>query len=263
MISNLFNELLSRPLLNLLVLLYENITFFDLGLAIIVLTIIIRIVLFPLFHKIAYHQRLTQKIQPKIKEIQKKYKKDREKQTKAIMALYGEHKINPLTPFLLIILQLPVLLALFWVFREGFSEEALVGLYSFVPQPEVINNTLLGLIDLNERSMIIVVVAAAAQFIQGKLAAAPKEGADPKMANIAKQMVVIGPVMAFVVLLFMPAAIGLYWLTSTTFSIFQQIFLDKRLKEAELKKAKEQTKEQAKEQEKKKETKTEKNDKNS
>lgn len=247
MISNLFNELLSRPLLNILVFLYENVAFRDLGIAIILLTIFVRIVLFPLFHKIAYHQRMTQKIQPHIKRIQEKHKENKEAQAKAMMALYGEHKINPLTPFFLLILQLPILLALYHVFIEGISEKALTSLYSFVPVPDVINNTLLGIIDLDKRSLIIVFAATIAQFIQAKISSAPKEGADPKMAKIAKQMSFIGPVLAFVILMYLPAAVGVYWLTSTTFSIFQQMFLDRKLEAKETKEAKKRLKEAGKE----------------
>src|SRR3989338_7917009 len=117
----IFNELLHRPLVNLLAFLYEHPAFRDFGVAIIMLTVIIRLVLFPLFHKTAQHQRINQKLQPHIKKIQETHKDNREAQTKAMMALYSEHNINPLTPILLLIVQLPILIALYQVFRDGFS----------------------------------------------------------------------------------------------------------------------------------------------
>src|SRR3989338_3537665 len=118
--STLFNEVLYRPMVNILVLLYENITFGSLGIAIILLTLIIRIVLFPVFFKTAKHQRISQELQPHIKRIQEEHKDDKANQTKALMDLYKKHKINPLTPILLIVLQIPIIYALYVVFSESF-----------------------------------------------------------------------------------------------------------------------------------------------
>lgn len=228
MISTLFNELLHRPLVNLLVFLYDKVTFHDLGLAIVAMTIVIRIILFPLFHRLAHHQRMTQKIQPHIKKLQEVHKNDKEAQTKAIMALYSEHKINPLTPIFLVLLQLPILIALYNVFREGFSEKALEFLYPFIAAPTILNHHFLGLIDLNVTNFFVVVVATGLQYVQG-LVSAPKPGGDPQMAKIARNMLFIGPAITLVFLWNLPSALALYWLTSTAFSIFQQRFLDKKL----------------------------------
>src|SRR3989344_7727847 len=235
MFSTLFNELLHRPLVNLLVFLYEKVTFYDLGLAIIALTIVIRIILFPLFHKLAHHQRMTQKIQPHIKKLQETHKDSKEAQTKAIMALYGEHKINPLTPIFLLLLQLPILIALYNVFRDGFSEKALASLYTFVSEPASFIHTFLGFIDLNASNLLIVLIATGLQYIQG-MVSAPKPGGDPQMAKLARNMLFIGPGITLVILWNLPSALGLYWLTSTAFSIFQQRVLDKKLDAPEPKK---------------------------
>ena len=99
-----------------MIFLYENIPGHDLGIAIIALTVVIRIVLLPLFYKGAKDQAILQRLAPKIKEIQKDHKDDRAKQAQVMMELYREHKVNPLSQFLIIIIQLPVLIALYWVF---------------------------------------------------------------------------------------------------------------------------------------------------
>lgn len=236
--ATIFNELLYRPMLNTLVLLYENVTFGNLGLSIIILTLLIRIVLFPLFFKTAKHQRISQELQPHIKKIQDTHKEDKATQTKALMDLYKKHNINPFTPIFLLILQIPILYALFVVFSQSFgdtalSEKALSALYNFVPIPDHINFTFLSL-DLKVKSLILVLIATAAQFIQGKVSLIkPKKSLENKTLSqaeaIGRQMIFIGPLLTFVLLWNLPAAIGLYWLSTTVFSIIQQIMLNRHM----------------------------------
>jgi len=90
----LYTQFLYRPLLNLLFFLYNNV-YADLGVAIILLTIIVRVVLLPLFYKSAKDQTILQKIAPRIQELQKIHKEDKERQVKEIMAVYKEHRVNP------------------------------------------------------------------------------------------------------------------------------------------------------------------------
>ena len=106
--ANLFHLLLIDPLLALLVFLYTNITFHDLGVAIILLTLIIRLVLYPLFYKSLKQQAVLKRIQPHIQTLQAKHKDDREAQGKALMALYKEHGVNPLMSLALVFVQLPL-----------------------------------------------------------------------------------------------------------------------------------------------------------
>ncbi len=233
--ASLFNEILYRPLFNVLVLLYNSIALEDLGLAIILLTILIRIILFPLFHASLRHQRLAQELQPHIKKIQEKYKDDREAQTKAVLALYADHKANPLTPIILILAQLPILFVLFSIFKGGLNESSFNLLYSIIHKPEVINHTLLGL-DLSKRSIIIAVLATVAQYAQSKLSL-PKLKAGEELnqtERMGRNMVYIGPAITAVFLVTLPAALGVYWLTSSVFSIFQQVVINKMFSHGKL-----------------------------
>ena len=115
-----------------------------------------------MFYKGAKDQAIMQRLAPKIKEIQTNHKNNREEQAKALMGLYREHKVNPLSSFLLILVQLPILIALYQVFMKG-----LVG-------PDFLDLNFLGLIDLSKKSAIIVGLAAVAQYFQGKLSIIPK-----------------------------------------------------------------------------------------
>jgi len=90
-----FNTILYQPLFNALVLLYEFLPGHDFGIAIIVLTILIRLLFFPLMAKSLKSQKTLTELQPKIRDIQQKYKKDKERQAKEIMELYQREKMNP------------------------------------------------------------------------------------------------------------------------------------------------------------------------
>src|SRR3989338_1126413 len=225
----LFNEILYKPLFNGSVFLYNSVALGDLGLAIIFLTVLIRIILFPLFHESLRHQRLTQELQPHIKKIQETHKESKEAQTKAILELFSHHKANPLFPIILILIQLPILFMLFKIFNGGINEESLSFLYSFVSRPETINHTLLGLVDLSRTSFYIVILATATQYLQSILSIPKlKPGANLTQAEkIGRSMVYVGPVITAVVLINLPAALGLYWLTTTVFSVFQQVIINR------------------------------------
>jgi len=229
MISNLFHQLLYRPLFNALIFLYNTISVGDLGVAIIILTIIIRFILFPLFHKSAKHQAIMQRLQPKIKKIQHDHKEDKEKQAQALLALYREHKINPLSGIFLIFLQLPILLALFKVFNEGLSPESFTDLYSFINRPESLNTEFLGLINLSGKSIIMVGLSAVIQFVQGHLSLPKSTGDDDPAAKVGQYMIYVGPALTVLILLSLPAAVAVYWFTSSAFSIVQQLIINRSL----------------------------------
>lgn len=224
-----FNTILYQPLFNALVFLYNTIAFQDLGVAIIMLTVVVRVILYPLFYKSFRNQTLMQKIQPQIQKIQHDHKGNREKQAQAMMELYKQHKVNPFSGFLLILVQLPILIVLYRLFLEGITPDSFANLYSFVPQPAELHHIFLGLIDLGNKSIVIVVLAAVSQYLQGRLSL-PKTGDDQSPAvKVGKSMVFIGPVLTVLVLVTLPSAVGIYWFASSAFSIAQQILINKSL----------------------------------
>jgi len=232
-----FTEVFYRPLFNVLAWLYENVAFEDLGIAIILLTLAVRFLLFPLFHKTAKHQRVTQNLQPEIKKIQKKHKDDKETQAQKIMELYNAHKINPLTPLIALIIQLPVIIILYRIFIHGFSGDALNLLYPSIDLPDTPNQTFLGFVDLTERNMWIAGLAAIAQYVQGRLSiakASKNKGDQPSKAEkIGKNMVIFMPLLTLAILFNLPSAVGIYWMTTTLFSIGQQWLVNHSLNKEE------------------------------
>ena len=227
----MFQTIFFDPLFNGLVALYNTVAFHDLGLAIIFLTLIIRIIFLPLFYKSAKNQILIQRLQPEIQKIQHDHKDNKEKQAQAMMELYKKHQVNPFSGFLMLLVQLPVLIAIYQVFLQEFSPAVMGRLYSFVTSPTEFNTLFLGLLDLEKRSILMVGLAAIMQYLQGKLSLpAAEKGREPSPAEkIGRQMVFIGPVLTIVILSNLPAAVGLYWLITSVFSVVQQIYINKTL----------------------------------
>ncbi|MAF20584.1 MAG: hypothetical protein CMI55_02795 [Parcubacteria group bacterium] len=231
-IVDIFNQVLYLPLFNALIWLYNIIPGNDLGIAIIILTVLIRFIFYPLSRKAIRSQKVMSELQPKIKEIQKKCK-SKEEQMKQTMVLYKEHKINPVTGCLPILIQLPILLALYRVFFTGISDpEKLNNLYSFVAQPESLNVIFLGLIDLSERSIFLALLAGFFQFVQSKMIM-PKKSASQKQMKIGnidfsslmgQQMVYFMPLITIFIAWNLPAALPLYWVVVTVFGVVQQYF---------------------------------------
>ncbi len=220
--ATLFNTYIYQPILWLLVFIYQNLSFHDLGIAIVVLTVLIRLVLLPIFYKGAKDQTVIQKIQPHIKKIQLDHKDDKERQAKELMALYQKHRVNPFSSILFLILQLPIFIALFQIFTKEVGASVFGGHY------------FLGFLDLSTKNLILAAIAALLQYWQARIMINSKKsdgkekGKDMGMAN-QKMMMYMGPVLTLVVLFNLPAAIGLYWSVSNLFSIGQQFYINKKI----------------------------------
>ncbi len=225
--NGIFQTLFYQPILNLLVFLYN--IFGDLGIAIIALTIVIKLILLPLSKKSIKYQKATQDLQPKLSELKEKYKGDQQQLSAAMMALYKENKINPFSSCLPLLIQFPFLIAIFRVFRDGFAQNHLDLLYSFVANPGTINTMSFGVLELSTRSIILAVLAGVAQFVQAKMLLTKKpeiktnESRDEDMASIMnKQMTYIMPIITVVIGISFPAGLTFYWLLTTLFTIIQQ-----------------------------------------
>ncbi len=229
MLSLLFNEILYRPLLNVLVLLYQYLPGHDLGIAIIVLTVMIRLILFPLSQKSIRSQKALSEMQPKIDEIRKKYKDDKEKQSKALMQFYKENKVNPLSGCLPLVIQLLVFTALYRVLQTGLQPEKIHLLYSASYAPTSINMTFLNLIDLSVRNVYLAISAGVLQFFQSKMLMPkkPKKSGDVSSV-ISQQMTYFIPILMVFITLSVPGGVALYWVATSIFSIVQQYFLIKK-----------------------------------
>lgn len=245
-LSQFFFTFLYQPLLNILILIYNFLTFHDLGLAVIILTCLIRVLLHPLTVKSLKSQAEMQAIQPKIKEIQARLKGNQEAQARELMQLYQKEKVNPFSGCLPVLLQLPILIALYRAFLNVTKSEVLqAGLYGFMGQAQAIKPTLFFIIDLQNSAVVFIValIAGILQFTQSKMAlslgisnqvqkTAPGQNNKKELFGpmMQKQMVFMFPVITFLMLLQFGALIGIYWTFSTLGSLVEQYIIKIKMK---------------------------------
>ncbi len=211
---NIFNTLFYQPLLNALLFLYE-LQPAGLGGAVILLTLLIKIALFPLNRKSIKSQKALSKLQPKLKKLQKKYKDDKEKLGREIMALYKKAGVNPFSSLLLLVVQTPILIMLYRVFREA-------------PKREGINPYFLTL-NLSTSNTFLAIGGALFFFIQMKFTTPKSNPGDKKGTDFQemfqKQMQYFFPVFIFFILLKVPSAIALYLVVSGLLSILENYII--------------------------------------
>ncbi len=228
---NFFNNVLVYPLLNLLVFVYNYIP--DIGVVIILITVVVRLILLPSFHKSLKHQKALTALQPKMDEIKKKYKDDKEQQAKALMELYSVHKVNPLSSCLPLLIQLPILIALYQVFIRSLSGNSLSGLYPFIQDPGVINPMFINWLNLGVPNIPLAVIAGVAQYFQSRMMLPKTPGTDAASKMMSYQTLYFLPLITIFFGIKFPAGLMLYWIVTTLFGISQQYYIiRKEAKEA-------------------------------
>lgn len=228
--SSIFDPTIYYPILNLLVGIYNISPVKDIGLVIIVLTVMIRLILSPFMHKGLKSQKVLSGLQPKMNELREKHKDDRDAQAKAMLDLYKEHKVNPLSSCLPMLVQLPIFIGLYQVFNHALKNN-LDGLYSFVSNPGNIDPTFLGFVNLSEFNWPLAVLAGVAQYLQSLMIVKwQSSGTKDSMTSMMNtQMLYIFPLVTifFSWKLNLPAGLAVYWITTTVFSIAQQYYVQR------------------------------------
>ena len=226
---SLFNTLFYYPLFNLLVVIYNLIPGHDIGVAIILLTILIKLVLYPLSLKAVKSQKSLQDIQPKIEALKTQYKNEKEKLAAEMMKLYKEEKVSPFSSCLPLLIQFPFLIAIYWVFRNGLTSDGLDIIYPFVYNPGQLNPIAFGFLDLSQNNLILAILAGAAQFWQVKMLSVKKPAIKSQaskdegmMAEMNKQMTYFMPIITIVIGLSLPGGLMLYWMINAVFTVVQQ-----------------------------------------
>lgn len=232
MLVQIYNTILYQPLLNLLVFFYNVIPGHDIGVAIILLTIFIKVILSPFFIQSIKAQKRMQTLQPKIDELKEKYKGQQDKLGPALMELYKKEKINPLSSCLPLLLQLPFLIAVYQVFRTGLGSASLQMIYPFINNPGTINSVSFGFISLNHPSVVMAVLAGLAQFWQSKMMMVKhqtKSSAGGMSAQMGAQMTYIMPLVTVFIGASLPAGLTLYWFLMTLLSALQQLLIFRKM----------------------------------
>jgi YidC/Oxa1 family membrane protein insertase len=237
-----FTVILVQPIFNLLAVIYALVR--DFGLAIIILTIMIRGLLWPLVTRQLHSQRALQDLQPELKRIKDEAKGDRQLEGKLTMELYKEREINPFASFLPLLIQLPIFFALFVVLKDTVKPGEIAKLaYAPVqhlgPIQDIIHHsatfhpTFLGFILLTKPSWVLALLAGLAQFVQTKQITPQAQPGD-QQAQMMAGMVYVFPLLTFFIGLSLPAALALYWTSASLMAILQQyLVLNRDVEELE------------------------------
>ncbi|MBM4177684.1 membrane protein insertase YidC [Candidatus Gribaldobacteria bacterium] len=231
----IYYNFLFAPLLNGLVVLYYLCK--DLGLAVVLLTLLVKIVLFPLSFKTLKSQKQIQKINPQILEIKAKNKGNLTGQNAELMELYKKEGISPASGCLPLLFQLPIIIALYRVFSSGLTSETLSKfLYAFVPNPGDIPLKVFWIFSPESSFFIIVLalLAALAQFWQARISL-PAKSQKTKSQSFSfesamqKQTKFLFPLITFFIVYKTGLVVGVYWFFSVLFSLAEHYFLEKKI----------------------------------
>lgn len=259
---SLFDRILTQPILNLLAFIYNFVG--DFGVAIIIVTVLIRFLLWPLVKKQLHQSKAMREIQPELKKIRKKANGNKLLESTMMMELYREKNIKPFSSMLVLLIQLPILIAFYRVIQilAGGTYNATNGtnaaefIYPFLEHfgriPELIGGQhlmLFGVIDMAKvagaywPSLIIAALAGFLQFYQSKqimpdtgdskrLRDMFKDASKGKevdqsdmMAATSRNMIYFMPIMTFMIALALPGAVVLYYATTSLIAIIQQHFI--------------------------------------
>lgn len=234
MFNSIWMNFFYEPLYNSLVFLISHVPWSDVGIAVVALTVLVKIITFPLTQKSLKSQIKMREIEPELEKIKKDFP-NKEEQAKKTFELYKIHKINPLSGCLVLIVQLPILIALYKVFYSGlvFDENLM---YSFVHYPENLNTMFLGIIDIAKKSIPLALLAGITQFVQIRIsmpAYKAKEGDTSFKGELMKsmnmQMRYVMPVFIAFIAYTTSGAIALYLVVNNLVSAAQEIFIKKKL----------------------------------
>lgn len=264
---NIFELFIVQPIFNLLLFIYSIVPFADFGIAIIIFTIIIRFAMWPLVVKQLHQVKAMRKLQPELARIKKAAKGNKQLESMQMLELYKKHEVKPFRSILILLIQLPIFIALFQViqiftthresiqqFTYGFMQN-LPLVKDLLANPGSFNEKFLGMIDLTQHaispagiSIFLVILAGIAAYTQYLISkqtapttttkrlrdvlAEAGEGKEPDQAElnavVTGKMIKFLPFLMFFIMLSLPGALALYYVTSNVFAAIQQHFLLKK-----------------------------------
>jgi YidC/Oxa1 family membrane protein insertase len=233
MIRRAWNEFLYKPIFNTLIFFISKIPGHNLGWAIILLTLLIKLILLVPNQKALKSQKQLQIVQPQLDALKLKYKNDPQRLAKETMEIWKKYKVSPLGSCLPMLIQFPILIALFYVVRDGLNLMDPNMFYAPLKDfnLENVNPIFLGIMNLTKANIIVLpIIIGGLQFLQIRMSLAKTTSAgssNPAMPMMNNMMKYFLPVMIAVFTASLPAAVGLYWGTSTIFAIGQQFVVNK------------------------------------
>lgn len=229
----MFHTIFYEPVYNLLVIFLQVVPLHDIGISIILTTLVVKTILLPLNISATRSQHAIKKIEGELKEVKEKHKNNPQESGRKMMEIYKRENINPLSSLFAIILQIPIFFALYFVFAKGVSFDA-ESIYSFVKFPDSLHIEAFGILDVTQKSLVVAILTGISSYVLARRQTAsmmPNKMAgeesfqDHFMKSMRIQMLYVLPVIIGVSSYVLPSALGLYWITSNVLSYLQDVYI--------------------------------------
>ncbi len=233
--SFLFNTFIYKPLYNAFILLADLAPFLDVGILVIIFTVAVKSLLYPLAKKAFVAREELKVLAPKLQAVKDKYANDKEAQAKELMAVYASAKTNPFSSIFLVLLQLPIILALYFILiRSGLPSIDYSLLYSFVSFSGEIKMHFLGFVNIAAKNLPLAMLAGITTYIQIRVTTAQQgaptgKGKGDELARMMQsQMKFMFPILAFVISYSISGVVALYWTTSNIVTLLQEKYIARK-----------------------------------
>lgn len=234
----MFHTLFYEPIYNLLVVVLNIVPLHDIGAAIVIVTFIVKGILLPLNLSALRGQYLMKRVEGEMKAIKEKHKNEPQEVSKKTMEVYKREKINPFSSLFVIIIQIPIFFALYFVFSKGMHADA-ESLYSFVTFPDTLHLNAFGLFDVTQKNVIIAVLAGISSYFLARrqtesMSSVKKDikeetFQDQFMKSMKIQLLYVLPVIITFSAAVLPSALGLYWFVSNVIGYGQDVYMKNKL----------------------------------
>lgn len=241
MIISFWHTFFFDPIYNALVFFIDVVPGHDVGIAIILAVILVKLILLPISLKAARTQLVMQEIEPMMAEIKEKYKDKKEVQAQKLMELFSSAKVNPLSSILLLIIQIPIVIALYYAVSRGGGVQLpdinTALLYSFIPTPEAANMLFLGFVDIAQKSLPLALLAGITQYAHTHISMPKQKERDPNTPanfkddlsrSMQMQMRYVMPAIIFFVAYTLSASIALYFTISNLVALGQEYIIRRK-----------------------------------
>jgi len=240
MFSFIWHTFFFDPVYNTLVFFIDVFPGGDVGLAIVATVVVVKLALFKVSIKAVRTQKILRDIEPKLREIKDKHKDDREAYARSMMELYKEAGINPFASILVMFIQIPFVIALYFSVMSGggiaLPDINIDLLYRFIPAPETVSMLMFGVFDITARSLPLALLAGIGQYIHTYYAMPPLPPREPDaapsfkddlMRNMNLQMRYVMPLIIVVVAYTLSAAIAIYFIVTSIMALLQELVVRK------------------------------------
>ncbi len=233
----MFHTIFYEPIYNLLVLVLTHVPMHDIGAAIVIVTLIVKFILLPLNLSALRSQYLMKRVEGEMNALKTTHKDAPQEASKKMMEIYKREKINPFASLFTLIIQIPIIFALYKVFAKGLFDDP-SSLYSFIHFPANLHTLAFGLFDVTHKNIVIAVLAALSSYVLARRQTStmvPKNDGkeesfqDQFMKSMKIQLLYVLPLIVGFSSAVLPSALGFYWFISNIIAYVQDVYMKRKL----------------------------------